>query len=106
MKTSLLLIPLGVALAGVATVRADGAKKATADCCDAGGCGPGKPAGPTAPNQPVMITGSLIPARAGLVGKMYAHTFSPVVVITRADLQRMGARDVADALHRSVSRAR
>ena len=99
MKTYSLIIPLCAVVWSNATVRAAGTPKQTTDCCEPG-------SGPKAHPQKVAITGSLIPAQAGMAGKMYAHTISPVVVITRADLQRMGARDVADALHRGVPRAR
>ncbi len=52
-----------------------------------------------------VVTGSLIPEKAGGRRQNTTRATGPVVVLTSADIQRIGARDLADALRRGTALA-
>lgn len=53
----------------------------------------------------VVVTGSLIPERSAERHQNTTRATGPVVVLTSADIQRIGARDLADALRRGTALA-
>lgn len=96
-----LALSLSTAFIGTSIARADGAKRATepkvksSACCDA--CGP-----KSSSKSKAAITGSLIPDRPGSARDNTTRASGPVVILTAADLQRIGARDLTDALRRGI----
>ena len=98
MKTLRHILMLSAAALAIATLQADGGKKAAADCCDPAGCSAAK----AGKRTKVAVTGSMIPVDAREAGRTSSRASGTVVVLTSADLQRIGARDLADALRRGV----
>ncbi len=97
MKTTKLLLPLAAAALAFAPVHAAEKKAAkaakTAECCDAG-CA----AKAAKPQKKIAITGTHIPVEPTIAGRTYVNTVQPVVVITRADLDRSGAQSLGQFL--------
>ncbi len=52
-----------------------------------------------------VVTGSLIPERTapGIRHANMTRSTGPVIILTSADIQRIGARDLADALSRGIA---
>jgi hypothetical protein len=81
----LLLLSLGTAMA-------EGTKRSTTNSASA---------------KRVVVTGSLIPERPSETSRRPNMTrpTGPVIILTGADIQRIGARDLADALRRGTALA-
>jgi hypothetical protein len=80
-----------LALLPLATAVADGAKRPASS----------KPAA----TGRAVITGSLIPERTNGPSRRpnFTRPTGPVIILTSEDIQRIGARDLADALRRGIA---
>lgn len=89
-------------IAALATLQADGAKRAANGCGTTGN----RPAAAAGRPAKVTITGSLIPVDAKDARHTASRASGSVVVLTGKDLQRIGAVDLADALRRGIATGR
>ena len=103
MKTSRLILPLiGVALA----VTAVQAAEMKPECCESGCVAKDKTvqqATTTKKQKKVAVTGSRIPVAPVVADDRYPKTAKPVVVFTRTDIDRSGARTLGQFLGNRVT---
>ena len=103
MKTIRLILPLLVAAFAASAVQAAETKS---ECCESGCAGKGKAAQQAKASkqqQKIAITGTHIPVAPKVAGNTYLNTVQPVVIFTRTDIERSGARTLGQFLGNRAS---